>query len=167
MNYNLDPELFRNIARHRVRNPMKGYVLMDIDGCCLNNKARWNRLQEGITTYKQYVEEGHMDTPIPMGCVIYAMLIASPLTCVFNTARDEQLREMTGLQLEALFPGHNCTVWMRPPGNELHDHDLKLWQLEHHGIKPEQVVLAFDDRPSVCEAYRKLGITAYQTDTGY
>jgi hypothetical protein len=165
--FDLNPELFQKIARHCVRNPVDGYVLMDIDGCCLNNAERWARLQSGVTTYKQYVEEGHTDTPIPMGCVIYAMLIASPLKTVFNTARNEDLREMTGLQLEALFPAHDCAVWMRPHGNEMDDPELKLWQLERHNIKPSQVVLAFDDRPSVVEAYRKLGITAYQTDTGY
>lgn len=157
------------IERTKHWSTQPGLVLMDIDGCCINSDERWSMLSDNEVEYEHYKTLHHIDKPILAGCVIYSLLLNhSKLCCVFLTSRSEDQREQTEAQLRLLF-GHNVDfmLWMKPMGNTDPCMEYKLWMLEQNGYRPEQVVLAFDDRPSVVEAYRAVGITAYQTATGY
>jgi len=162
---NIDALLER--TKHWSTNP--GLVLMDIDGCCIDSDERWSMFSDKKVEYDEYKTLHHIDKPILAGCVIYSLLLNhSKLACVFLTSRSEDQRQQTEEQLRILF-GYDASfqLWMKPVGNADPCMEYKLWMLQSKGYEPHHVVLAFDDRPSVVEAYRAVGITAYQTAVGY
>jgi len=147
-------------------------ALMDIDGCLSSCDHRIDHLlKDG--DYEKYLSLSHLDTPIPQGVYFYRLLFEDPnVLPVFITARGEDQREMTVSQIQKfVFPhlvdGKDFELWMRPVGDKRHDYDLKIWHLESRNLTPENIFIAFDDRQVICEAYRKFGIVAYQTATGY
>jgi hypothetical protein len=149
-----------------VRRPL---VLCDIDGCCIDPEERVRNLLHG--DYEGYVAGHSNDKPIVAGWLVYGLLISHPdVQVVFCTARQEDQRAITEGQLSQHFGEADFWLWMNPSEvylNNGSDAKIKLGLLEAHGYKPEDVVLAFDDRPSIVEAYRKVGITTYQTAVGY
>ena len=142
------------------------YVICDIDGCCLNSEARIQYLLDG--DYATYSEMWETDVPIPQGVFVYRQFMRNRLlNIVFLTSRFELARETTTSQLQRLFPGEEFQLLMRRDGDNREDAEVKVEALATHGMSAENIFIAFDDRNVICEAYRKLGIVAYQTATGY
>ena len=145
---------------------MKKFVLMDIDGCVLDIDHRVPFLEVG--DYEAFVAHHIYDTPIEPGAHIYANFLDDPnFVCVFVTSRSEANRDWTLKQLRQLFGDVDFNLLMRPINNMDEDPALKLKLIAEANIKPNQVFIAFDDRPSVVAAYRRLGIISYQTAEGW
>lgn len=145
-------------------------ALLDIDGCVLNIEARLHHWHNG--DYTSFWEGWETDEPIPQGVYFYKQLIEDPeVHAVFSTARDEAVRHITMIQLRQLFGASaSFDLWMRPPGfpkTNDSDVELKTGAITRNGYSPNDIFIAFDDRNIIVEAYRKLGIVAYQTATGH
>ena len=110
-----------------------------------------------------------LDKPIPAGVYFYRQLLNDfEVRAVFVTARTHKVRDYTLKQLTELFGMRDYELHMNPyTYRYMEDADLKLHLIKEAGIDYSDIFIAFDDRPSVCEAYRAVGITAYQTDKGY
>jgi hypothetical protein len=144
---------------------------MDIDGCCNNLDYRWKMFQSGDWDYDRYVRSMPFDEHIPAGVAIYKAMMDAGHRCVFITARSLNQYKATFAQLKKMFEDRHFELWM-PPSYEFGDKkpadaDLKIQMLKERGVDPMDVLVAFDDRPSVIAAYRELGIVAYHTAVGY
>lgn len=143
------------------------YVICDIDGCCLDPDERIGHLLAG--DYDTFLSLWETDKPIPQGVFTYIQYLKNPkfFKVVFVTSRRERERSFTEVQLDRLFCEYEYEVWMRPNDDHREDCEVKLAILKSHGVQPDEVFIAFDDRNVICEAYRRHGIVAYQTATGY
>lgn len=149
---------------------MKNYVVMDIDGCCLDNRDRLPLLDQK-DGHLAYHAAYALDIPIPAGVAVYSSLMKAGHIPVFLTSRHEKNRDYTMEQLTHLFGDllekSNAVLLMRQEVDFELDPVFKLKALTRQGVHPDEVLVAFDDRPSVVEAYRKVGIVAYQTAEGW
>jgi hypothetical protein len=139
---------------------------MDIDGCILDIDARLPYLLVG--DFETFDRLHITDKPIAQGIYIYKQFMTDPrFRCIFVTSRTEKVKHYTIKQLESIFGGLHIELLMRPLDNKESDAELKLNMIASAGISSDQVFIAFDDRPSICEAYRDRGWVAYQTAKGY
>lgn len=147
------------------------YAIFDIDGCCVDNTLRLHLL-DPTDNNEAYHAAHDMDVPIPAGVAVYSALMRSGLNIVFLTSRHEDHRDYTAEQLRTLFGVgllHRCraSLLMRQDSDKEPDPVFKLKALAREGIHPSDVLIAFDDRPSIVAAYREAGIVAYQTAEGW
>lgn len=108
----------------------------------------------------------------PQGLPFTPRLCVLVLTLCFLTSRHEDHRNYTAEQLRTLFGVgllHRCraSLLMRQDSDKEPDPVFKLKALARKGIHPSDVLIAFDDRPSIVAAYREAGIVAYQTAEGW
>lgn len=147
-----------------------GVIVMDIDDTILDQTPRVEAFEQHQDVI-QYQKDYHLDRAIVAGTVVCTALLRLPHTRpVFVCARPEGSRLHTQAQLEFLFDlrfDQYTLVMCDARYNLLDTAEFKVKALEDMGITPPQVIVAFDSRPSVVEAYRKLGITAYQTSKGF
>lgn len=156
-------------------NSTKNIVIMDLDRCVLDPSERISHYLSGdLKTYEAMWET---DKPIPQGLYVYSQFVNSPFwRCVFITSRRESQRKTTQIQLERLFPtpphlpiykdSPRWTLLMRPDdcSKEMKDDaSIKPWLLEQAGFELSDVFIAFDDRQSVVDRWRELGVVCYQT----
>lgn len=140
-------------------------ALFDIDGCCVDSSFRAEHIE---LDFERYLALHATDKPILQGVMIYSLLMDVPdMEPVFITTRGEEQRTNTEALLESIFPDREFKLLMRPEGDRRKDVEIKQELLEKNGIHPEDVFIAFDDRPVIVEMYRSLGIVAYQTAEGY
>ena len=146
----------------------KNIALLDIDGCVINIDARLPYLLAG--DYDGFLKNWKTDRAIPQGLYFYKTLIRDPeIRVIFNTARPEHDRLITTTQLTHVLGSSDFELWMCPDEdhNRIDDVELKLNAIYRNNVDPTDIFIAFDDRNCIVEAYRKLGICSYQTDTGY
>ncbi len=147
-----------------------GVLVLDIDGCVIDQSVRGNEFGLDKDAAK-YHADFHRDTAIVAGTVVYTALLRMPNTRpIFISSRSKGTELYTRRQLEFLFdlvPSKYELVLKTDEYKGLSDADFKIKALADMGVKPAHVIVAFDDRPGVIEAYRKLNITAYQTAVGW
>jgi len=144
---------------------MKNIVIFDIDRCILDPKERIHHyLNKDFETYESL---WHTDTPIKQGVEVYKTFLNNDTwRCIFITSRREWARETTYKQLLMLFGMRKFTLLMRPNDctKEMKDDAaIKPWLLERAGFSIHDVFIAFDDRQSVVDRWRELGVVCYQT----
>lgn len=138
------------------------YAILDIDGCCIDSFERVRYLLKG--DYESYLANYDLDTSLPQGVYFYKQILKDPkLVPVFVTARSEQEREITLRQLSALFPQHDFNLLMRPLNNNAEASELKYWLCMQHNIIPENIFIAFDDKPETVAMWRSHRVVCYQT----
>lgn len=138
------------------------FILLDIDGCLINMESRWEKLKTQQITWDQYNSWAVMsqDKVIPQGKALYSTLLKSTdQECVFVTAREEQQRANTYMQLKTHLDFRGRLL-MRKDGDP-YVPTTKLEILERCRIEPEDVAFAIDDDINMVQAYRSLGICAY------
>lgn len=80
---------------------------------------------------------------------------------VFMSGRDEVCRPETEQWLShymGMIPGFNCVLLMRPKGDMRPDTEVKKELLENNISGKYRVKAVFDDRKSVCLAWKELGL---------
>jgi hypothetical protein len=83
---------------------------------------------------------------------------------IYLTGRPERIRQQT----EQWLMFHNCpngALLMRADGDHRPDHEIKPERLK--GLMDKYSILGvFEDRPSVCREWRKMGLTVFQVGSG-
>lgn len=155
------------VITHHVQ---KRYVILDIDGCCIDSSKRLPLLMAGDR--EAYDAAHHTDTTIPHGVELYRSLMERYIA-FFVTSRLENAREYTLAQLTKAFgpdnERHVSRLLMRPIGMDgVADEILKPMLLEQAQIPLDQVVMAVDDRTSMVNYWRSVGVPCIQpvADTG-
>lgn len=88
---------------------------------------------------------------------------------IFMTARPEEARAYTMNQLRALLPAvRDHQLLMSASSSPISGSEFKprLEQLLKAGILPGRILLVFEVRSALVKAWRKLGVTCYQTSFG-
>lgn len=146
----------------------KNIIVADIDGCCIDPEHRIPHFLAGdLDTYHSMWKQ---DSPIDPGAFIYRTLLerGDEFRFVFVTGRPESAREYTLHQLqEHVHEGiRDSQLLMRPPGEEMHDTELKPLLIERAGLDLRDIFMVFEDRNSIVAMWRSRGITCYQTQIG-
>lgn len=156
--------------------------IFDIDGTCADHGHRLPLLDVQQNDGKKDWDAFHAgckdDPPIGPVCYLAATLIEARVPVVFLTGRMERQRKVTAQWLrEAMDFGFNAT----PALNQVGDGELPWLAMrgeddmrEDTIVKPEMLkivseallkvspyirpVMAFEDRPRVCQVWRELGL---------
>lgn len=141
---------------------MSGVVIFDLDGCISDD--RWRReyidnLRTGAPHWEDYHDRAQMDHPVNEPIVDRHLRTADRI--MFSTARPDRYRVRTENWLRRHFvdPGEERVILaMRPEGDLSPSATMKIAALYAHGITPDEVTAAYDDREDVIAAYREWGI---------
>ena len=149
---------------------MKNVIVADIDDCCLSPNGRIQHYLNG--DLERYHAEHHTDEPIPQGIAVYRKFLNDAnFRFYFVTGRNEDARQYTLDQLHAHIDPAIVSkqLLMRPihlPSTVMHDTELKPMLLRQIGIEPKHIFIVFEDRTSVVNMWRALGVMVYQTALG-
>lgn len=168
MSHPINTNLLDAVSQTWLQRP--GVLVFDIDGCCVDQTIRGEEFAEHKDSLKYHADFGK-DRAIIAGTVVYTALLRMPnLRPIFLTSRSSVTEVYTRAQLQSLFDLKDDQYELVTKGEAyryMSDSEFKIKALHDLGIEPQHIIVAFDDRPSVIEAYRKLGITAYQTAKGW
>ena len=140
-------------------------VLFDIDGFIIDSSFRNEHVE---VDFERYLALHTTDKPILQGVMTASLYMGiATIEPIFITTRGEVQRENTQALLESIFDHSNFELWMRKAGDDRKDVEVKRDLLAEHDVQPEDVFIAFDDRPVIIDLYRSMGIVAYQVAEGY
>lgn len=134
---------------------MKPIVIVDMDGTLadVNHRLHWIR-GPGKKNWKRFFEEQKHDEPNP-DIVDQVRQLAKSHEIVIVTGRPDKYQHETAKWLRK-YKIPCSRIFMRPAGDHRPDYVVKKEILNQIG--PQQVVLVFDDRPQVCDMYRREGL---------
>ena len=140
-------------------------ILVDLDGTLCNVEHRVHHVKAKPKNWKAFNEAMDQDESYFWCIELIAAMRARGYKTYFVTGRDENFREMT----EAWLKRHNVAhdgLYMRAANDFREDSDVKeelyLGKIEKHA----QVLFVVDDRKSVVEKWRELGLTCLQCAPG-
>ncbi len=149
--------------------PKKGFVIVDIDGTIANGSHREHHLTDGDKKdWGKYF--GEMSLDLPRGDVIdrLEVLYREGYEIIFVSGRPDTYRKDT----EDWFEKHNLwyrldpiTILMRRGGDKRPDTDVKR-EIFNRYLAKYPIHCVFDDRPSVIELWRNMGLTVEDVGKG-
>jgi len=150
----------------------KKYVIWDLDGTIADNSHRLpliDRNRAGGPDWEAFYQACDKDIPIEEGVAVLRLFWKSDkYKNIFLTGRKETVRDKTRAWLRKVLEPIQAeiTLLMRPEKDHRPDYQVKAELIEKAGIKPEEIVLAFDDRNQVVDMWRKKGVACYQVKDG-
>lgn len=141
-------------------------IICDIDNTILDITHRFHLLNGVNTDWDAFLAEDAIMQDKPIWDTINIVgCLGKFFPVVFITGRNEGIRAITETQLSQIF-GMNpilCgkELYMRTDGDWRKDTEIKKELYEKHVKDKYHVVAAFDDKTSIIELWRSLGITAY------
>ena len=149
-------------------NKLKRYVIVDIDGTVAKvSSERLKHLKQDEPDWDTFYELCFNDKPIAemIELVNYLFLHYDVAFC---TGRREAVRDktLTWLENNLAFSPKYTTLLMRPNGDLRHDTEVKPELLANSGIKLEDIAFVLEDRASMVEKWREMGLRCLQVDKG-
>ena len=138
--------------------------VFDIDGTLANLDHRLHYIQKTPKDWDAFYEDCDRDTLIEPIARIAWNLAHQPIAYV--TGRSEQVREKTiwWLNQQTLWmPNGLSKLYMRQIGDHRPDHIVKP---ELIAPFKDQITAIFEDRASVVQAFRSMGLTVLQVADG-
>jgi hypothetical protein len=137
--------------------------LIDIDGTVADCQHRMPYIATKPKNYNAFYKACSFDAPMPAMAALIASLDAAGHRCVFCTGRPEKIRVDTVLWLIGhVFSGkrtsEQITLYMRADEDFRQDTLVKselLNRIIADGYRP---IMAFDDRPRVCDMWKERGL---------
>ncbi|MFN2426407.1 MAG: hypothetical protein ABR587_08170 [Candidatus Binatia bacterium] len=145
--------------------PGRGLVIVDVDGTIADVRHRLHHIEgQGRKNWKRFFEAMDDDEPIA-DIVDMVRALARTNDIVILTGRPDNYEKRTIAWL-AKHDVPFSRVLMRRAGDHRQDYVTKEDLLLE--LPVERVVLALDDRPPVCEMYRRHGIETLEisSDSG-
>ena len=141
---------------------MKNIVVVDIDGTIAKvSKERLNFLESGRTDWDAFYRMSFNDKPInEIIHLIWTIRISYRI--VFCTGRSEIVRDATQKWLDS--NDLKGKLIMRPNDCIIEDAEMKPQLLIDNGIDLNHIALAIDDKDSVVDKFRSLGIKCLQVE---
>ena len=138
-------------------------VIVDIDGTLADVQHRLHYIKgPDKKNWKQFFRHMRLDTPVDI-VVRWVNNLRPEYTPILITGRPEEYRAETEAWLKA-HNVHYTKLLMRRSGDHRPDTVAKRELLDRIGR--ENVAFVIDDRPSVCEMYKKCGLRVFQVSTG-
>ncbi len=153
---------------------MKKAIIFDIDGTLANIDHRAHFVEGSNPDWDRFYESMYRDDPIESGVMIlqaldqYIKQHDLSIEIFLFTGRPERYREITqkwfrdNTNIDSSIYFSN--LWMRPNDNFDPDVELKMDWYEILSDNGYDFVMVFDDRKSVVDAWRDIGIQCYQCD---
>ena len=147
---------------------MNKAIIVDIDGTIADAKHRLHFIRDKKKKdYDKFFDAMGEDPPM-MSVIEMIVVLSEHYEIIFVTGRPESHRQMTLDWMErhapVLWLKAQLNLHMRPTGNYKPDTQIKR-SAYHYYIKPNyHIVGVFEDRKSVVDMWRKLGLTVYQVD---
>ena len=141
----------------------KAIVVVDMDGTLADVRHRLHYIKEPAKKdWKGFFQGQVHDKPFP-AIAQRVRALGRDHEIVIVTGRPEQYRSGTETWLKK-FNIPFSRIYMRPAGDHRPDYIVKGEILRKLG--PERVSLAFEDRPPVCEVYRRAGVRVIAVNHG-
>lgn len=151
---------------------MKNIIVVDIDGTISNVGERLRFIKQEPKDYDSFYQECFDDEPIKEMCdLIELVAMRGSYRVVFLTGRRESVREVTTWWIgKNVFKGKTApsegSLLMRPNGDKRHDTDVKIEQFLQAGYKVDDIAFVLEDRTSMVEMWRDLGVRCLQVAKG-
>lgn len=148
---------------------MSKIVIVDIDGTISKVGDRLKYLKQSPKDWDSFYEACDEDEPI-----IDVVSLVEELVCThriyFCTGRRESVREKTVIWLDKHVGSMGC-LWdefllMRKDGDFRHDTEAKPELLKEAGIDLKDIAFVLEDRNSMVQKWRELGLTCLQVADG-
>jgi hypothetical protein len=142
-------------------DPEKRNIICDLDGTISLDDHRHHFLTETPKRWPEYFEACDGDTPNwPVLELLEAMRWAGYLVTILSgreaTVKNKTIAWLTKHRV------HYITLKMRPIGNRIDDHILKVLMAQDLGLTPTNTLFVLEDRNRVVEAWRARGYTCFQ-----
>lgn len=149
---------------------MKNIVIVDIDGTISKVGDRIKFLQKKPKDWDSFYDACFDDKPID-SIIDLVLSLAFSYEIVFCTGRRESVRYKTEKWLNKhlfysefrVFP---YLLVMRPNKDFRHDTQVKPEQLKKEGINFKNIAFVLEDRNSMVDKWRELGLTCLQVAEG-
>lgn len=161
-----DKNVFTGPSQDAIKSmaPMTPIVLVDFDGTLSDPAHRLHHLDPQGPNWDAFYDACDQDPPNDRVIQVVRMLSVS-YPIVIPTGRSADVMEKSIVWLHQHGVPYASMI-MRSPGDHTADHALKrLWAQEYHW-GPESVLCVLEDRSSVVEMWRGLGITCLQVAEG-
>lgn len=140
-------------------------IIVDLDGTLCDVEHRIHHVKSKPKNWGAFNQAMDQDKPYFWCIELIAAMKARGYKIYFVTGRDENFRKMTTDWLDR----HNVyydELYMRPAQDFRQDSEIKEEIYINHVEKTSQVLFVVDDRNSVVERWRKLGLTCLQCAPG-
>ena len=140
-------------------------IICDIDGTILDISHRLHWVKGKDTNWEEFLREDNIlkDTPIPMTIEIIRNLNRN-YPILFVTGRNKGIEDITIKQIRHYCKLREFYIFTRTDGDHRPDTEIKE-ELYHKHIEPYyDVKCVFDDKTSVVNLWRSLGLLTYQID---
>lgn len=140
-------------------------IICDIDGTILDIRHRLHWVKGEDTNWEEFLKPENIlkDNPIRMTIEIIRSLNRK-YPIIFVTGRNEGIRDITVKQIQRHCNLAEFYMFMREDGDHRADTEIKS-ELYHKYVEPRYDVLCvFDDKTSVVNLWRSLGLLTYQID---
>lgn len=151
----------------------KNTVIVDIDGTISRVGERLVYLQTEPKDWDAFYEACFEDEPIKEMCELVQCLDAIAYNVIFCTGRRESIREKTVEWIHKYVFKDNVSVdyvndrlVMRPDNDFRHDTEVKFEMLKKAGVKLHQIGFVLEDRNSMVDKWRSLGVRCLQVAPG-
>ena len=146
----------------------KKIVIVDIDGTISRLGERLKYLQGKKKDWDSFYSACMEDEPVKE-VIALVKLLTIEYTIVFCTGRRESVRDLTIKWLKQYFDNtFACSdnLLMRPLGDKRHDTQVKPELLKKAQIELNDIAFVLEDRNSMVEQWRKLGLKCFQVADG-
>ena len=144
---------------------MKNIVIVDIDGTISKVGDRLKYLTDfNPPDWDSFYEACDEDEPI-QEITNLVKVLSENYSIVFCTGRRESVRIKTDLWLIEQFGIHYFPLIMRPDGDFRHDTEVKPEMLNKHGINLDEVAFVLEDRNSMVQKWREMGLKCPRAKT--
>lgn len=140
-------------------------VVFDIDGTIADLTHRLPHIQKEVPDWQSFHDAMPEDKPIEKVIEVLRNLRYARVNIALFTGRPESHRLETALWLRK----HGVpfdSMWMRKTGDHRPDVQVKPELMERlllaTGVRRSEVLGIFEDRPSMCKEWRRLGFKVFQ-----
>lgn len=147
---------------------MKNIVIVDIDGTVSKVGDRLKHLQKEPPDWDAFYEDCFEDEPVPeMVKLVDNLFLLFQYRIIFCTGRRESVRKKTEKWLKAnLSSQWDLEILMRHDGDHRHDTEVKPELLLEAGIDLNDIAFVLEDRKSMVDKWRELGLICLQVAPG-
>lgn len=140
-------------------------IICDVDNTLLDITHRFHFLDGENTDWDSFLNEEEIRKDKPISDVVELInCLGRFYPIIFITGRNEGTRAITEEQLNnVLSPWVRSELYMRTDRDWRKDTEIKKELYEKYVQPKYQIIAAFDDKPSVIDLWRSLGITAYHS----
>jgi hypothetical protein len=143
----------------------KNIVVVDIDGTISKVGDRLKYLQQNPTNWDSFYESCFEDDPI-IEIVELVKHLEKKYQILYCTGRRESVRKITVNWIDNFIGSNYIAILMRPNGDKRHDTEVKPEMLNKFGIELDNVAFVLEDRNSMVNKWRELGLKCLQVADG-